>query len=159
MGVESSAEQVSLGFMPQDSVTPVQRMKIWADGASRGNPGPSGAGAVVKLAGGEVVGEVAEFLGHGTNNRAEYTAMILGLQRALELGGREVDVYMDSQLVVRQMEGIYKVKNAHLRPLWEQAGALARRFVKCRFHHVPREQNGEADALANQGVDSGASRR
>lgn len=154
-----SAEQATLGFMPQESVTPQQRMKLWADGASRGNPGPSGAGAVVKLASGETIGEVAEYLGTGTNNRAEYTAVILGLQRALELGGREVDVYMDSQLVVRQMEGVYKVRNAQLRPLYEQAGALARRFVKCRFHHIPREQNSEADALANEGVDSGAKRR
>ena len=158
MREETPAEQATLGFMPSHTVTAAQRMKLWADGASRGNPGPSGAGAVVKLATGEVIGEVAEYLGTGTNNRAEYTAVILGLQRALELGGREVDVYMDSQLVVRQMEGIYKVKNAQLRPLWEQAGALAKKFATCRFHHVPREQNGEADALANQGVDSGRHR-
>ena len=156
---DAFATQETLGFMPANSVTPAQRMKLWADGASRGNPGPSGAGAVVKLADGSIVGEVAEFLGHGTNNRAEYTAVLLGLQRALELGGREIDVYMDSQLVVRQMEGVYKVKNAGLRPLWEQVGALSRRFARCTFHHVPREQNSEADALANTGVDSGAQRR
>ncbi len=157
--MSADGAQTRLGFAGTDEIGPAQRMNIWADGASRGNPGPSGAGAVVKLASGEVIGEVAEYLGTGTNNRAEYTAVIRGLQRALELGGREVDVYMDSQLVVRQMEGLYKVKNAQLRPLWEQAGSLARKFARCRFHHVPREQNGEADALANQGVDSGLSRR
>lgn len=156
---EVAGVQGSLGILSADAVTPAQRMKMWADGASRGNPGPSGAGAIVKLADGSVIGEVAEFLGHGTNNRAEYTAALLGLQRALELGGREIDVYMDSQLVVRQMEGTYKVKNAGLRPLWEQAGALSRRFVRCTFHHVPREQNSEADALANTGVDGGLARR
>ncbi len=154
----SGAAQGRLGLVAGEPVLPAQRMKMWADGASRGNPGPSGAGAVVKLADGSIVGEVAEYLGTGTNNRAEYTAALLGLQRALELGGREIDVYMDSQLVVRQMEGLYKVKNAGLRPLWEQVGALSRRFARCTFHHVPREQNSEADALANEGVDSGLRR-
>src|SRR5437899_12792408 len=92
-----------------------RHVTVWTDGASRGNPGISGAGALVKTDEGEVLAEISEFLGVGTNNRAEYEAVRLGLERALVLGAREVDVYMDSELVVRQMSGQYRVKDANLK--------------------------------------------
>lgn len=128
------------------------------DGASRGNPGPAGIGIVLESAGGEIIDEVAEYIGHATNNVAEYNALIRGLQEAARRGAREVAVFSDSELLVRQMKGQYRINNEGLRPLFEQATELARsRFCKFSITHVPREQNRRADRLANLAIDGAAS--
>jgi len=129
-------------------------LTVACDGASRGNPGPAGIGVQITDEDGSVVAEIAEGLGETTNNVAEYTAVIEGLARAAELGGTDVLVRSDSQLLVNQLSGRYRVKTAHLVPLHEQVRAQARRFERIRFEHVPRERNREADRLANEGVDA-----
>lgn len=125
---------------------------VRTDGGSRGNPGPAGAGFVVQ-SNGETVCRGGRFLGVRTNNVAEYEALISGLECALALGYDDVTVYADSELLVRQMNGQYRVKNANLRPLFEAATALVARFRTSRICHVRREQNAEADALANEAMD------
>ncbi len=127
---------------------------VWCDGAARGNPGPAGVGAQLTTPAGAVVAEIAEGLGETTNNVAEYTAAIRGLERAAELGAREVTLRSDSLLLVNQLTGRYRVRTAHLVPLYERVRALTRGFRRIRFEHVPRERNGEADRLANAGVDA-----
>ena len=127
-----------------------------ADGGARGNPGPAGIGAVVRDARGRVLGEVAEGIGETTNNDAEYRAVIAGLERARALGARRVRVLADSQLVVAQLNGAWKVRQAHLRPLWTEARRLAAGFERVTFEHVPRERNRAADALANRAMDAQA---
>lgn len=142
------------------SLGPYHRLVVNCDGASRGNPGPAGAGAVLVTPEGEVVAEIAEGLGETTNNVAEYTAVIHGLQRAQELGARDVLVRSDSQLLVNQLTGRYRVKTPHLVPLARRVRELVTAFDRVRFEHVPRERNVEADRLANAGVDAWlASRR
>lgn len=124
------------------------------DGAARGNPGPAGAGAILTKPDGTVVEEVARGLGTATNNVAEYTAVIIGLERALELGADDVTLRSDSQLLVNQLTGRYRVRTAHLVPLHGRVRELAARFRRIRFEHVRREFNAEADRLANLGVDT-----
>jgi ribonuclease HI len=131
----------------------VTELVIWCDGAARGNPGPAGAGALLTTPDGEPVAEIAQGLGIATNNVAEYTAAILGLERAAEMGATSVTVRSDSLLLVNQLEGRWKVRTPHLRPLHERARQLAASFGAIRFEHVPREDNGEADRLANLGAD------
>ena len=126
------------------------------DGGSRGNPGPGGAGIVVRDPSGAVVAEGGAFLGSVTNNIAEYEALLWGMRAASALGARRLLVRADSELVVRQMLGQYRVKNAGLKPLFVEAQALQRSFEIVRFEHVRREQNAEADALANQAMDERA---
>jgi ribonuclease HI len=124
------------------------------DGAARGNPGPAGAGAVVVGADGTVLAEVAEGLGETTNNVAEYTAAIRGLEEAARLGADRVLLRSDSQLLVNQLTGRYRVKTPHLVPLHRRVRELVRSFERVTFEHVPRERNVEADRLANLGVDT-----
>jgi len=131
-----------------------ERLVIHCDGASRGNPGPAGAGASLTTPDGALVAEIAEGLGEATNNVAEYTAVIRGLERARELGAREVAVRSDSLLLVNQLTGRYRVKTQHLQPLYRRVRELAGDFERATFEHVPRERNVEADRLANVGVDS-----
>jgi ribonuclease HI len=127
---------------------------INCDGAARGNPGPAGAGAVVVGADGTVLAEVAEGLGETTNNVAEYTAAIRGLEEAATLGVDRVILRSDSQLLINQLTGRYRVKTAHLVPLHRRVRDLAAGFAGgVTFEHVPRERNIEADRLANLGVD------
>ncbi|GIU96865.1 MAG: hypothetical protein KatS3mg013_0668 [Actinomycetota bacterium] len=135
------------------------RVTVHTDGAARGNPGPAGAGAVVYDERGRVLAEVARGLGEATNNVAEYTAVILGLERARALGAREVVVRTDSQLLVQQLRGRYRVRSARLRPLHARVEELARAFDEVRFEHVPRDRNVTADRLANRGVDAWLERR
>ena len=106
---------------------------------------------------GEVIGEIGRGIGVGTNNWAEYTALIEGLELALEKGVTEIDVYLDSQLVVSQVKGEWKIKHAALKPLAIKAHSLLRRFERYSLNHVRREENSDADALANQGMDNAAS--
>ena len=126
---------------------------VWTDGGARGNPGPAGYGAVVTTPGGKILAEVAEGIGWATNNVAEYRGVIAGLRRARELRARWVRVRADSLLVVNQQKGLWKVKNAALRPLADEAARLARGFERVVWEHVPRERNRRADALANRAMD------
>jgi ribonuclease HI len=131
----------------------VTSLIVSCDGAARGNPGPAGAGSQITTPDGEVVAEIAEGLGETTNNVAEYTAVILGLERAQELGATDVLLRSDSQLLINQITGVYRVKTPHLQPLHRRVRKLAAGFGSIRFEHIPRERNAEADRLANQGVD------
>ncbi|WFF00753.1 bifunctional RNase H/acid phosphatase [Micromonospora sp. WMMD964] len=132
---------------------------VEADGGSRGNPGPAGYGAVVRdPETGEVLAERSESLGTATNNVAEYQGLIAGLTAAAELGAGEVDVRMDSKLVVEQMCGRWQIKHPGLRPLAAQAAGLVGRFAAVRFAWIPRDQNRHADALANAAMDAAAGR-
>ena len=127
-----------------------------ADGGARGNPGPAGIGVVIEDLEGNVVGEIARGIGVATNNVAEYTALVEGLKLAQAKGVTEVDVRMDSKLVVNQVRGEWKVKNDALRQLAARAERLLRTFDRKSLSYVPREQNAAADKLANQGMDAAA---
>lgn len=135
---------------------PAEEAILWTDGAARGNPGPAGIGAILKSASGEVLFTGSEYLGHTTNNVAEYRAVLLGLRGALELGVRRIEVRADSELLIKQLKGQYRVRSPGLRPLYEEAKRLLARFESVRLTHVRRELNGEADRLANQGIDRAA---
>ena len=128
--------------------------RLFTDGGARGNPGPAAYGFVIEAEDGTVLAAGGEAIGVATNNVAEYRALLAGLGRALELGLPELEVVSDSELLVRQMRGEYKVKNAGLRPLWEEAQVLARRLGTVRFTAVRREHNELADRLVNEALDS-----
>ena len=130
------------------------RLLIHTDGAARGNPGPSGAGAIlVDAETGRVVAEIAEPLGHATNNVAEWTAVELALERALAVGATHVDLRMDSQLVARQIIGMYRVKHPDLQPIHRRVMAILARLDGYTVGHVPRERNKDADRLSNVAID------
>lgn len=133
----------------------VESVVVHTDGASRGNPGPASIGVVIAREDGQVLLEVGEALGATTNNVAEYTAVIRALERAAEMGARRVRVMMDSQLVVRQLNGSYRVKHPEMIPLYRRVLELIQKFEAVTFEHVPREENSEADRLANQALDGG----
>lgn len=126
---------------------------LYADGAARGNPGPAGAGAVLEDDHGAVLAEVARYLGRATNNVAEYSALIAGLEEARRRGVTDLDIRMDSLLVVRQMQGLWKIKHPGLKPLALRAGALLAEFPTRKIDHVRRDANARADALANRAID------
>ncbi|MBM2623202.1 bifunctional RNase H/acid phosphatase [Actinoplanes sp. LDG1-06] len=132
------------------------RVVVEADGGSRGNPGPAGYGSVVRDTDGQVLLERQGALGVTTNNVAEYTGLIEGLKAAHELGATEVDVRMDSKLVVEQMSGRWQIKNAGLRPLAAEAAQWVARIGRVTFEWIPRERNKAADALANRAMDEAA---
>ena len=131
-----------------------RKLVVNVDGGSRGNPGPAAIAAVLTTPDGELVEERAERIGRATNNVAEYRALLLGLERARELGATEVEVIGDSQLIVRQVNGQYKVKDAGLKPLHQQAQQALRAFDSWTIRDVRREQNDAADALLNQALDA-----
>jgi ribonuclease HI len=126
---------------------------VHVDGGARGNPGPAAAASVVSAPGGEVLDEASELLGTATNNVAEYRALLLGLARARALGASEVEVVNDSELIAKQVKGIYKVKHEAMRPLCQQALAALREFDSWSIRSVPRAQNADADALVNAALD------
>jgi ribonuclease HI len=130
------------------------RVTVHVDGGARGNPGPAAAAAVVTDADGAVLDEAMEVLGTQTNNVAEYRGLLLGARRARDLGATEVDFVNDSELIARQLTGEYKVKNAALRPLYQEAMAELEGFERWSVRSVPREQNADADALVNQALDA-----
>lgn len=130
------------------------KARLHTDGGARGNPGPAGIGVVLRDADGEVIGEIARPLGISTNNEAEYQALIAGLELAIEQGVTELEVLIDSQLVVSQVSGDWKIRKEHLRPLAVKARALLNRFDRATLSHVEREKNAEADRLANQAMDA-----
>lgn len=128
-------------------------LTLYTDGAARGNPGPAGAGWVIFDVAGKVVVKDFRYLGETTNNQAEYQALLSALQKAVELGATEVKVYADSELMVKQLKGEYKVKNEGLKPLFQQAIKLLCHFESSSIDYVRRESNAIADALANQAID------
>lgn len=128
------------------------------DGGSRGNPGPAGYGAVVESPQGQVAARLSEFLGRQTNNFAEYKGLLAVLAWARQHGVRQLRVVSDSELMVKQMKGQYKVASPALRPLWEEARQLARGFDKFEIQHTLRGGNQEADRLANEAMDKGMGR-
>lgn len=125
---------------------------IYSDGASKGNPGDAGIGVVISDEKGKVLREVAEYIGKTTNNVAEYSALIRGMREAAELGAIQIEIRTDSELLARQLSGVYKVKAANLKPLFEEAISLLRVFERASITHVVRELNKRADELANEGV-------
>jgi len=129
------------------------RTRLYTDGAARGNPGPAGAGAVIISENGHIVAKVGKYLGETTNNVAEYTGLILGLKRAKAMGLRALDVFADSELVVKQLNGEYQVKAEHLQPLFEEARALLKGFAEIEIRHIPREENAQADEMSNRAID------
>jgi len=131
--------------------------RLHVDGASRGNPGEAGFGVYVTAENGSEVASLYGYLGKATNNVAEYQALLHGLRFALTRGASRVEVFSDSELLVRQIEGRYRVKSPGLQPLHREAQGLLARFERSRVAHVPRERNREADALANRAVDERAS--
>lgn len=139
-------------------MTPEATLVVHVDGASRGNPGEAGFGVHVSLPDGRPVAELYGHLGRATNNVAEYQALVHALRWALARGARRIEVFSDSELLVRQMGGRYRVKNPGLRPLHQEASDLLARFEHGRIRHVPREENREADALANRALDERASK-
>lgn len=127
---------------------------LHVDGAARGNPGPAAIGVVVTDAHWKVVEEVSEYIGEATNNVAEYRALLRGLSAVLAQGASEVEIRTDSDLLVRQVQGTFKVRSPALRPLHDQVDALLARFSRWTIQHVPREANAHADALANRALDA-----
>lgn len=125
------------------------------DGGARGNPGPAGFGAVIEDATGRTVARLSHFLGIQTNNYAEYSGLLAVLKWTLDNGHRHLRVVSDSELMVKQMQGKYKVSSPSLRPLWEEARALARKLDKFEITHTLRGGNKEADRLANEAMDKG----
>jgi len=128
------------------------------DGGSRGNPGPAGYGAVVEADDGQILARLSEFLGIKTNNFAEYSGMLAVLNWAVSNGHRRLRVISDSELMVKQMKGLYKVKNPDLRLLWDQARVLVRKLDQFAIEHTLRGGNKEADRLANEAMDRGMGR-
>lgn len=135
------------------------KLKTFTDGGARGNPGPAGIGVVIKNEKNEVVYERGKYIGETTNNQAEYQALILALEKAHELKATEVTCYLDSELVVKQVKGEYKVKDSELAKLYLQVWNLKNKFGSISFHHIYREKNIEADALVNSALDHHAKRR
>ncbi len=127
---------------------------IFTDGGARGNPGPSAIAVVVKNHKHKTTEKIGKFIGNATNNVAEYQALIEGLQMATKLGADTIYFKLDSELVVKQMKGEYKVKNSNLKNLWKEAKILESSFKSINYSHVPREKNHEADEIVNQVLDS-----
>jgi ribonuclease HI len=130
------------------------KLVIHVDGGARGNPGPAAAAAVLSTPDGDVVDEAHEYLGVATNNVAEYRGLLLGLQRAHALGADEVEVVNDSELVAKQVNGVYKVKHPDMRPLHAEALKALQGFGRWSIRSVPRAENAAADALVNQALDA-----
>ena len=131
------------------------KLVIFADGGSRGNPGPSAVGVAIYKYGRELkeIAKYSKYIGVATNNTAEYESGILALRKAKELGADEVSLYFDSQLIARQLRGEYKVKKQHLKVLWYTARTLIKSFKNVEIHETPRENNGVADELVNIELD------
>lgn len=129
------------------------KLIIYSDGGARGNPGPAGIGAVIYDEEKNIVHEISEYLGETTNNQAEYRAVIAAIEKLKEFEVEELNFFLDSELVVKQLNGQYKVKNAGLAPLFVKIHNARQSFKKVTFSHVRREYNKEADALANRAMD------
>lgn len=159
VGAETPVKIIRFTFSAGDEADPnanphLDGVRLFADGGSRGNPGPSASGYLLVDHLGAVIAQNGLYLGVTTNNQAEYQALKLGLEAAQKLGVRSLDVYMDSMLVINQVKGVYKVKNTDLRPLHQAVVDLAGKFAAITFTHVPRERNKQADAIVNQILDA-----
>ena len=132
------------------------KVVVHVDGGARGNPGPAAAACVIASPDGDVLGEHSELLGRATNNVAEYRALLLGLAKARELGASEIEVIGDSELIAKQIQGLYKVKHPAMRPLYLEAMESLRAFQRWSIRTVPRAQNADADALVNAALDQAA---
>ena len=130
------------------------KVVVHVDGGARGNPGPAAAAAVISTPEGEVLDTAHELLGTATNNVAEYRGLLLGLDRARSLGAREGEVVNDSELVAKQINGVYKVKHPDMKPLYAAAHAALGQFERWSVRSVPRAQNAAADALVNEALDA-----
>jgi len=130
------------------------KLQIFTDGGARGNPGPAGIGVVI-WDGNNLVGRHKKYIGVATNNQAEYKAVILALEEAKKIGALELEFFLDSELVVKQLRQEYKVKDKELAPLFVQAWNLGFSFKKITYTHIPREKNKEADKLVNEAIDLG----
>lgn len=128
------------------------KLQVYTDGGARGNPGPAGIGVVI-WHGNELVGRYHKYIGETTNNQAEYQALIFGLNKVKELGAEEVECFLDSELVVKQLKREYRVKDADLAPLFVKIWNISLGFKKISFTHISREKNKEADKLVNQALD------
>jgi len=128
------------------------KLIINTDGCSKNNPGPAAIGVVLRDAAFKKVATISQALGEATNNEAEYRAVIAGLEKALRLGATQVEIRSDSELMVNQLNGRYKVKSASLRLLYLEAAQLLLKFTQVKIGYIPREQNSEADALANEAL-------
>ena len=126
---------------------------IYTDGACRGNPGPSGIGASIENENGDEIATVSSYIGNGTNNRAEYIAAIEGVKKAIQLQAEVIELRRDSLLVVRQVEGLWKIKHPSLKILNQELKHALNSLKKWRVKHVPREKNQRADSLANMALD------
>jgi len=144
----------SLATFEDKNTTDLTEVKLYADGGSRGNPGPSSSGYVLMTMEDVVVFQGGQYLGITTNNQAEYNALKLGLEQAASRGSQYVHVYMDSLLVINQMKGIYKIKNPDLATIYHAIRALLHHFEKVTFTHVPRELNKLADGMVNEILDT-----
>ena len=133
----------------------MKKISLYVDGGSRGNPGPAGIGAVMLDEKGATIREYNKYIGITTNNVAEYNAVIYGLQEALIERADAIELYLDSELVAQQLKGEYKVKNANIRPLFEQALHLISGFKKCAITRIDREKNKRADKLVNKAINLG----
>ncbi|MBA7703759.1 Bifunctional protein [subsurface metagenome] len=131
----------------------MKKAVIFADGASRGNPGPAAIGATIKDKRGKLITFISQRIGRATNNQAEYRAIIAALEEAIRLGAKQVDIKTDSELIVKQINGEYRVKKATLKPLYQQVKQLQGLLKSFTITHIPRQQNIEADKLANKALD------
>lgn len=129
------------------------KLYIYTDGGSRGNPGPSGIGVIIQDSKRKKIKEISKYIGEATNNIAEYNALLHGLEEADALKASDIVVYMDSELLVRQLSGEYMVKDEAMRPLFEKALAILKRFDSFEIKHVAREKNREADKLVNKAIN------
>lgn len=133
---------------------------IYTDGGARGNPGPAACGVVIKNEKEEIIFEASKYLGMATNNQAEYEALILALQKSMEIFEKEnsqnknIESYLDSELIVKQLNGEYRIKNEGLKPLYEKVSNLIKHFDSIKFIHIPREKNKLADRLVNRELDA-----
>lgn len=130
----------------------VRKVIIHTDGAAEPNPGPAAIGATIKDEQGRILASISQPIGRATNNQAEYRAVIAGLEKASELGAKHIDIKLDSQLVVRQINGRYRVKNAALKLLYQRVEKLLSQLESFTITHIPRERNKEADRLANRAL-------
>ncbi len=140
-------------FHESDLGPPDDRFELFTDGGARGNPGPAGIGARLLTADGLLVDEISAVIGTATNNVAEYQALLAGLELALDRGVQRLTILMDSELVVRQLNGVYKVKDRNLQPLFAEALRRIGEIPDVDIRHIPREENGEADRLVNEALD------
>lgn len=134
-------------------INKIDTIIIKTDGAARGNPGPAGIGALVSDSAGRILEEACEYIGEATNNVAEYKALIFGLRMAAAYKVPSIRIYLDSELVVNQLNGVYKVKNAALKVFYSEAKTLIGRYAEAFVGHIPRTQNSIADRLANEAIE------